>query len=91
LRTIHTFPKEINRIWIHAVVLRPLQHAKHLDYNDMHEGKENARQTWDIRLAINYFYMSTTRCQNMYALQIIQVSASRFFMPTTNAITSIVN
>ena len=68
LRTIHTFPKEINRIWIHVIVLRPLQHAKNLDYNDIREGKERAGQTWDIRLAINYFYMSTARYQNMYAL-----------------------
>jgi len=91
LWTIHTFPKEINRIWIHVFVLRPLQQAKILDYSDIREGKERTGQTLDIRLAINYFYMSTARYQNMYALKIIQLSTYRFFMPTTNAITGIVN
>jgi hypothetical protein len=49
LWAIHTLPKEFNRIWFHIVILRPLQHAKILGYNDISEGIYRARQTWDIR------------------------------------------
>jgi hypothetical protein len=34
--TIHTFPKEVYNIWLSVVVLRPLQHAKALDYFEAH-------------------------------------------------------
>jgi hypothetical protein len=43
LGTIHTFPKEINSIRLHVVVLSPLRHIK----------------TWDIRFAMKYWYMPT--------------------------------
>jgi hypothetical protein len=35
--TIHTFPKEINSILLHVVVLSPLWHIKNLGYKICHE------------------------------------------------------
>jgi len=37
LATSHALPKEINSIWFHVVVLRPLQHVKSRRYKSSHE------------------------------------------------------
>ena len=30
LQTVHALPKEVNQIWFHVVIFRPLQHSKKL-------------------------------------------------------------
>ena len=55
LWTIHTFSKEINRIWLHVVVLCPLQHV-------------NKQFAMICKKVECYLYMFTVGSQTIYAL-----------------------